>query len=236
MNTMALYIRQIFFLLRKEFLVILKDPANRIILFAPALAQSLLFGYAATYDLNHVDYAVLDQSGGQASHELMARLDGTGVFHRVATLTASSQIAKIVTDGDAQVVLAIPSDFETRLAAGRQAALQVILDGRNSTTAGTAAGYVGAVVSGFNLERTGISPAVAVVKRAWFNPNLESRWGMMPSLIAALSMLQTLLLSALSVAREREQVTFDQLLVTPLTPMQILFGKAVPPICVGLAQ
>lgn len=236
MPAMIQTLRGILFLLRKEFLVILKDPANRIILFAPALAQSLLFGYAATHDLNHVDYALLNQSRGQAARDLIAHLDGTGIFNRVATLNASGQIAPCITGGDAQIVLYIPSNFDQRLEAGHQADLQLILDGRNSTTAGTAAAHVGAVVSGFNLERSGEAPAIGIRPRSWFNPNLESRWGTMPALIAALSMMQTLLLSALSVAREREQVTFDQLLLTPLTPMQILVGKAVPAICVGLIQ
>ncbi|MBT8342429.1 MAG: ABC transporter permease [Desulfatitalea sp.] len=236
MAKMILYLRRIGFLFRKEILTILKEPANRVILFAPAVAESLLFGYAITYDLNHVSYALLDQSRGQASQALTARLDGTGVFHRKATLSSSAQIEEIITDGDALVVISIPSDFDARLNQGQQAALQVILDGRNSTTAGAAAAYIGAVVAGFNQARTGRAPPVTVERRAWFNPNLESRWALMPALIAALSMLQTLLLSALSVAREREHGTFDQLLVTPLTPMQILIGKALPPILVGLIQ
>jgi ABC-2 type transport system permease protein len=111
----------------------------------------------------------------------------------------------------------------------------MILDGRNSSTAGAAAGQVGAIVASYNRTLGGPAPIV-VERRAWYNPNLESRWNLMPALIGALSMLQTLLLSALSVAREREQGTFDQLLVTPLTPMQILIGKAVPAILVGLVQ
>jgi ABC-2 type transport system permease protein len=132
-------------------------------------------------------------------------------------------------------VLSIPRDFEARLSAGQSAPLQLILDGRNSTTAGAAAGHIGAIVAAYN-ETLGGAPAIAVERRAWYNPNLESRWNLMPALIGALSMLQTLLLSALSVAREREQGTFDQLLVTPLTPMQILIGKALPSILVGLVQ
>ena len=113
--------------------------------------------------------------------------------------------------------------------------MQMILDGRNSTTAGAAAGFVGAVVAAYNHTLGGPAPIV-VERRAWYNPNLESRWNLMPALIGALSMLQTLLLSALSVAREREQGTFDQLLVTPFTPMQILIGKALPSILIGLVQ
>lgn len=222
-------------LIHKEILTLLKEPSSRIILFAPALIQSLLFGYGATYDLNHVPYAVLDQSHGAASTELLARLDGTGVFERQATLTSARQIAPVIDSDKALVVISIPSDFEERLAANQTAPLQVILDGRNSTTAAMAASYLGAVVAGYN-QSLGATPEVSIRRRAWFNPNLESRWNIMPALIGALSMLQTLLLAALSVAREREQGTFDQLLVTPLTPMQILIGKAIPAILVGLIQ
>lgn len=239
MNVMAEllhFLRGVLVLCRKETLAILKDPANRVILFAPALIQSLLFGYAATFDLTHVPYAVLDQSRSDSSQQLLARLDGTGVFQREATLESTAQIADAIDSGKALLVLDFPSDFETRLARGEQAPLQAILDGRNSSTAGAAAAHVGAVVALFNAERTGAAAPITVERRAWFNPNLESRWSLMPSLIAALSMLQTLLLAALSVAREREQGTFDQLLVTPLTPMQILIGKAVPSIAVGLVQ
>jgi ABC-2 type transport system permease protein len=227
---------QIGALVRKEILALVKEPANRVILFAPALMQALLFGYGATYDLTHVPYAVLDQSHGAASTELLARLDGTGVFFREASLTSPRQIAEIIDAGDALLVLNIPSDFEARLAGGMSAPLQLILDGRNSSTAGAAAAYVGSIVAGYNQSLGGAAPPVTVERRAWFNPNLESRWNIMPGLIAALSMLQTLLIAALSVAREREQGTFDQLLVTPLTPMQILIGKALPAIAIGLIQ
>jgi ABC-2 type transport system permease protein len=116
----------------------------------------------------------------------------------------------------------------------------LLLDARNSTTANAAAAYVGAIVDAFNAEqqqqRGGAPPPLAIETRAWYNPNLETRWNFMPALIASLSMLQTLLLCALSVAREREQGTFDQLLVTPLTPLEIMIGKAVPPMLIGLVQ
>jgi len=156
------------------------------------------------------------------------------VFQRAASLDSPQQIASVVDQGDVLLVLHFPSDFEARLAVGRQAPLQLILDGRNSVTAGAAA-QVSAIVASYNLSHGG-SPALSVERRAWYNPNLESRWNLMPALIAGLSLIQTLLLSALSVAREREHGTFDQLLVTPFTPMQILVGKAVPPILVGVAQ
>jgi len=227
---------QIAFLCRKEMLALVKEPASRAILVGPAIMQALLFGYGATYDLTHVPYAVLDQSRGAASTELIARLDGTGVFEREATVQTPAQMAKAIDDGKVLLAISIPPDFEARLAAGGPAPLQVILDGRNSTTAALAGAYVGAIVGSFNQARAGAAPPVTVETRAWFNPNLESRWNLMPALIGALSMLQTLLLAALSVAREREQGTFDQLLVTPLTPMQILVGKALPAIAIGLLQ
>lgn len=223
------------FLVRKELLALFKEPSSRAILIAPALIQALLFGYGATYDLTYAPYAVLDQSKGAAATELLAHIDGTGVFKRERVLNSSQQIASAIDDDGVLLVLSIPADFESRLAQGQAAPLQMILDGRNSSTAGAASAQVSAIVSAYNQSR-GSAATVTVERRAWYNPNLESRWNLMPALIASLSMLQTLLLAALSVAREREQGTFDQLLVTPLTPMQILVGKAVPAILVGLTQ
>jgi len=236
MREAAAYLVQIAFLCRKELQALFKEKASRLILVAPALLQALLFGYAGTYNLTNVPYVVLDQSRGEAAKELLARLDGTGVFHRQATVTSPAQMAAAIDAGDVLLALNIPSDFETLLATGQPAPLQVILDGRNSTTAGFASAYIASVVGRYNADRVGALSRVQVDTRAWFNPNLESRWNLMVAMIAALSMLQTMLLAALSVAREREQGTFDQLLVTPLTPIQILVGKALPTIFVGLLQ
>ncbi|KQU66001.1 MULTISPECIES: ABC transporter permease [unclassified Rhizobacter] len=223
------------FLCRKELLALLKEPSSRVILIAPALMQALLFGYGATYDLTHAPYAVLDPSRGATAAALLDRLDGTGVFQRDAVLASSRDIARAIDDDGVLLVLVFPSDFEQKLAAGQAAPLQLILDGRNSSTAGAAAAQVGAIVAQMNQAR-GAAAAVGIERRAWYNPNLESRWNIMPGLIAALSMMQTLLVAALSVAREREQGTFDQLLVTPFTPMQLLVGKALPSMLVGLLQ
>lgn len=235
MNDFIAALARIGFLIRKELLDLLKEPSARVLLIAPALIQGLLFGYGATYELTHAPYAVLDQSRGDASTELLRRVDGTGVFKREATLSTARDIAPAIEDSGVLMVLSFPADFEAQLASGRAAPLQLILDGRNSSTAAAAAAQVTAIVADYNQQRGG-GAQVKVERRAWFNPNLESRWNIMPALIASLSMLQTMLVAALSVAREREQGTFDQLLVTPLTPMQILIGKAVPSILVGLAQ
>lgn len=236
MQAVLLWLSQTLALIRKELLTLLKDPANRTLLFAPALIQSLLFGYGATFDLTHAPYAVLDLSRGKASGEILARIDGTGVFERVATLASSDQVAAQIDSGAALLVITFPPDFEDRLAADTTAPVQVILDGRNSATAGAASAQVASIVAAWNASTLGATSPVSIVRRAWFNPNYESRWNMMPAMIASLSMLQTLMIAALSVAREREQGTFDQLLVTPLRPAQILVGKALPSMFVGLVQ
>ncbi len=231
------YLLRLLNLCQKEFIAVLKDPANRVILIVPPILQSMLFGYAANFDLTNVPYAVLDESRGGASTELIARFDGTGVFHRVATLESANQIADVIDTGSALLVVHFSPDFERLLSAGHSTPLQVILDGRNSTTASAASGQIQAIVSAYNQNNGNhIKPAVSVSSRAWYNPNLETRWNIVPALIASLSMIQTIMLAALSVAREREQGTFDQLLVTPYTPLQIMIGKALPSIAIGLSQ
>lgn len=236
MDAVLASLRRILSLCRKELLAVLKDKANRIVLIAPAIVQSLLFGYSATYDLTNVPYALLDQSRGRAATDLIARLDGTGVFHRVATLRSQADIERVIDTGEALLAVQLGPRFDDQVAAGEEAPVQVILDGRNSTTAGAALGHISEVVAQYNQSIGADASPLNVVPRAWYNANLETRWNILPGMIAALSMLQTLLLTALSVAREREQGTFDQLLVTPLTPPEIMVGKAVPPILIGLVQ
>ncbi len=227
-------------LIRKELLAILKDPRSRVVLIVPPIFQTLMFGYAATFDLNRVPYAVLDQDRSAASSTLLAGLDGSHAFVRVANLDRAGDIANTIDNRTALLALQIGPDFERRLLLGQQADVQVIIDGRNSNTAGTALGYVTAIVNAFNLDwqqkHGGSGPAVRVTSRAWYNENLETRWHMIPALIGTITMLQTMLLTALSVAREREDGTFDQLLVTPLRPSEIMIGKAVPSTLVGLVQ
>ena len=225
-------ILRILALVRKELLAILKDPRSRVSLFLPPILQCLIFGYAATYDLNHVPYAVLDQDRSTASRQLLATLDGSGVFERVAQLERAAEIKSMVDDRQALLAIQIGPDFERRLMAGQSADIQVIADGRNSNTAGTALGYVNAIVNSFNANWAAAhgapAPPLRVTVRAWYNENLETRWYMVPALVGTLTFMQTLLLTAMSVAREREQGTFDQLLVTPFRPAEIMVGKALP--------
>ena len=234
----ALY--RVLALARKELLAMFKDPRSRFSLIIPPVLQCLIYGYAATFDLSAVPYAVLDQSRTAASRALLAKLDGSGVFDRVADLTRATDIKDFIDRQRVVLVLQIGQDFERRLSSGQSADVQVIADGRNSNTAATATGYVSAVVSAFNatwLSAHGQRGApLSTTIRSWYNPNLETRWFMVPSLIGTLTLLQTLMLTAMSVAREREEGTFDQLLVTPIRPAEIMAGKALPSMLVGTTQ
>jgi ABC-2 type transport system permease protein len=227
-------------LIRKEFLAVLKDPRSRFIIFLPPILQCLIFGYAASFDLNSVSYAVFDQDRSAASTAFLSRLDGSGIFRREADLGRVEDISTWIDSSRALLVIRIDQDFERRLLAGESAQIQVIADGRNSNTAGTALGYLGSVVDEFNADwrsnHSQAGPPIRIVTRSWYNPNLDSRWSMIPSLIGTLTMMGTLMLTALSVAREREQGTFDQLLVTPFRPFEIMAGKAIPNMVIGLAQ
>lgn len=227
-------------LTRKELLAVLKDRRARNSLLLPPILQCLLFGYAATYDLNHVPYAVLDRSHSLAAQDLLSRFDGTGLFERVADLRTQRDVSDYISQRRALLAVEIPDDFARRLAGGRGADVQIIADGRNSNTAGTALGYAQSVVNTFNsdwrADHGQRGPPVTVAVRAWYNPNLITRWNMIPGLIGTLTMIQTLMLTAMSVAREREQGTFDQLLVTPFRPAEIMAGKALPSMLVGIVQ
>ena len=227
-------------LTRKELLAVLKDPRSRASLLIPPMLQCLIFGYAATYDLNDVPYVVLDHDRSAASRDLVARLDGSGVFRRVANLQRAADMQAAISARQALLGIQIEQDFGRRLRAGLPADVQMVADGRNSNTAGTAMGYVSAIVAAFNADWRAAhgqaSPPIRVAVRAWYNPNLETRWNMIPGLIGTLTMMQTLLLAAMSVAREREQGTFDQLLVTPFRPAEIMAGKALPAMLIGTVQ
>lgn len=228
-------------LIRKEALVTLKDKRNRITLIVPIILQMLLFGYAATYDLSGVPLLALDEDRSEASRDLLAQFAGSSAFRLEGMLENSAQIAEAIESKKAVMVVHIGPGFRRALELGHEAPVQVIADGRNSNTAGTAGSYASAIVSAWNAKRLaerGLSPAAPprADTRAWFNPNLIARWGILAAMLAALSAVQVMILSAQSAAREKEQGTFDQLLVTPIPHVSIMIGKAIPPVLIGLLQ
>ena len=224
----------------KEFLTLLKDRRTRFVLIGPPLIQLMVFGYAATFDLKNVPFAVYNEDSGSASRELLASFNGSPDFTRVAQLTHESEIAPLIDSKQVLVVVHFGQNFSADLLRGQTASLQVIVDGRNSNTAMLAINDLNIMVDRFNREwaasREINLPSSHVETRAWFNPNLESRWFFLPGIVGILTLLITMLVTALSVAREREQGTFDQLLVTPLRPFEILIGKTLPGFLIGLAE
>ncbi len=227
-------------LIVKEFLALLKDRKGRLVIILPPIAQLIVFGYAATFDLNHVKFAVFNEDRGIAARDLIARFEGSKAFDLVANLQSDQQITPIIDNRDALFVLHIGQDCTRKLLSGGQCTVQVLVDGRNSNTALLILNYVREIIYRFNEEWTanhglGTLPSRLDI-RAWFNPNLESRWFIVPGIIALLSLVVTLIVTSLSVAREREAGTFDQLLVTPLNPVDILVGKAVPGLVIGLFE
>lgn len=218
-------------LLRKELLTTLKDRTSRMILVGPLILYVILFGYVATFNLDYAPYALLDMSKTKQSAQLVRAVDESAVFDRVLTLENTAQIAPAIDSGKALVVLVIGQDYAQRLLEGRPTQVQVIIDGRNSTTAQLAAGYL-SIIAG-NVSGTG---TVFESIRYLYNPNNLTQWFIMPALIMMLSMLQIMVLSALSVAREREMGTFEQLLVTPFTTGELLASKALVPILIGIFQ
>jgi len=244
MKSMRQMLTRILALLLKEFLALFKDPKSRSVLIGPPLIQLIVFGYAASFELKDIPYAIYNEDRGAISRQLEAAFAGAPSFHRVATISTQNEMAPLIDSREALLVIHIGARFSDRLLSGDGAAiespLQVIIDGRNSNTAMLAMNYVRSIVDDFNrtwmAERRLSSLPARLESRAWFNPNLESRWFFVPGIIGMLALIATILVTAMTVAREREQGTFDQLLVTPLRPGEILLGKALPGFMIGLAQ
>ena len=221
-------------LVRKELLAVLRDKKSRLALIIPPIIQIAIFGYAATMEGARVPYAGLDKDGGEAASQYIADLEGTGIFQRQATAATEKDIDRMIDNREIVVGLTIPPDFSRNIQTGRPASLQLIADGRNTNTAAIALSYGQQIASAYGadlLSKNGGSSPVETESRAWFNPNLITRW-----FIAVLVLINSILSGALSIAREREEGTFDQLLVAPYTPGEILLGKGTASVVTGIMQ
>lgn len=227
-------------LIIKEFLALLKDKHSRFVIIIPPIVQLVVFGYAATYELNRVPFAVYDEDNTVLSHLLVDRFAGSTTFELIEHIKRDEDIVPVINNKRALMVLHIGPRFSDNLAVDKSATLQVIVDGRNSNTALLVLNYVNNVLMDFSTEWAQVHqrppPPAKLVIRAWFNSNLESTWFIVPGIIGLLTLVVSLLVTALSVAREREEGTFDQLLVTPLRPVEILIGKSVPGLIIGLVE
>ncbi len=232
-------LRHILALAKKEFLALLRDPRSRFVLVGPPIMQLLIFGYAASFDLNHVPVAIYNQDTGAAARELVSRIEGSPNFDVIAYANHDSEIPPLIDNKKVLLALNIGSRFSADVSQGRTAGLQVILDGRNSNTALLALNYLRDIVLVYNQElvaKSGSGPPVRLSMRAWYNEDLNSHWFIIPGIVGLLTLVVTLVVTALSVAREREQGTFDQLLVTPLRPTAILIGKSIPGLVIGVIE
>lgn len=227
-------------LIIKELLAVLRDPRSRFVLIMPPLMQLLIFTYAATLEVRNVDLMVLNRDGGYWSGELVRRLEGAPTFRSIRFTRDPQEMREAIDEQQVIAAIGIDADFSRTIAAGRPASVQLILDGRRSNAAQIVGNYISQVVSTLGGETPAGERAAALtpalVERNWFNPNLEYQWFIVPSLIAEIGMLISLILTALAVARERELGTFDQLMVSPLRAHEILLGKLIPPLLLGLAQ
>ncbi|PPQ25786.1 ABC transporter permease [Rhodopila globiformis] len=227
-------------LIRKEFLALLRDKASRMVLIGPPLIQLLVFSYAATFDLNNIPFVVINEDPGLAGREMVARFEGSPSFRQVAALPSTAGMADLIDHRAALLAIHVGRDFSRDLMIGRPAPLQIVIDGRNSNTAAIALSYASEIVLGFDADwaaaHGGRAAPATLEVRAWYNPNLLSRWFVVPGIVGLLTFVVTMLVSGLSVVREREAGTFDQLLVTPYRPWEILLGKAAPGLLIGAAE
>lgn len=230
----------IFILIRKELQALLSSAQSRQMLITPVLFQLLIFPFAATLEVKNSTLAVFNEDGGLASIELIQRLSATKAFPDLISITSNAQLKQIIDEKKALLAIHIPQDFSRQLLNGQPSAIQAIIDGRRSNSAQIAFGYAQQIVQQYGLEQSKQTqlrsiPAQLVVQN-FYNPNLDYQWFILPSLVAIITTIGCLTITALSVAREREEGTFEQLLISPLSPVHIMIGKIVPGILVAIVQ
>lgn len=225
-------------LIIKEIMTLLRDPKGRMAIILPPVFQLLIFAYAATLDVSHVSLIFYNQDRGKHGAEIVQRFHGAPTFDRISFVNNNETVKKMIDQQKAIAAITIPQDFSRRVEGGAQGKLQVILDGRTSNSAQIVNGYIHNIISDYNDELTKDMnvPTTIIVPRNWFNENLIYLWFTVSSLVGVLAMLIALTITSLSVARERELGTFDQLLVSPLTTNEILIGKTIPAIIIGVLE
>jgi ABC-2 type transport system permease protein len=234
-------------MLMKEFLELRRDRWAMFRLIVPLLLQVVVFGYAATFTVNHVSTAVLDLDRSQASRSLISHFVATGRFDVVDIAETQRRITRDLDTGQAVVAIVIHAGFAQNLNNGRTAPLQVSVDGTNSNTALIALGYVGQIVAQFQTDTMAdawpvsagaATPSIAASlrERPWFNEGLEDRWFFIPGVIGTLTLIQVVSLTAFAVVREREVGTLEQIMVSPIRPFEFILGKTVPFFLIGLGD
>ncbi|MES2345542.1 MAG: ABC transporter permease [Chlamydiota bacterium] len=224
----------------KELLAVLSDRKSRLSILVPPIIQLLIFAFAATLDVKNVPIGILNKDNGKEAFELVQRFHGAPTFSHIVYLKGQEEIAPFIDEQKGVMVIVIDEQFSRNLDAEKSAEVQLLLDGRKSNTAQIVSGYAATIVNQFGAELAEKMKVkqqnVRLIPRYWYNPNLLYYWYNIASLVGTLAMLTCLVVTAQSVARERELGTFDQLLVSPLQPIEILFGKIIPGILVGALE
>ena len=238
--------RRIHHMLVKEFIQTLRDPHTRFTLFGPPIIQMMVFGYAATLEVNHVHFAALDRDNTQESREYLSRLTGSRYFTLDRTVTRPEDLRAGIDRGDILLAVQIDSGFGQDLRGGRGARVQVIVDSANSNTALVGLGYVTQISATYaqdyqrdRMQRASpqmeaMVPQVELVERPWFNENFTSRWYFVPGVIGNLMLVMVMILTAFAVVREREIGTLEQVMVTPIRRWEFILGKTLPFFLIGM--
>jgi ABC-2 type transport system permease protein len=225
---------------RKETLQLRRDPRSLMLAFALPVLLLILFGYAISWDVRDIRAAVLDQDRSPESRDLVDAFRASGYFTIVRFLARHGDVGPLLERGGAQLILVIPPGFSRDLGAGRPAPLQAILDGSDANTATIAQGYAEAVVRTWSgravLRGRTVVPPVSPESRVWFNEELASRNMIVPGLVAVIMMIIAAMLTSLTIAREWERGTMEQLAATPVTRLEVVLGKLLPYLVIGLVD
>lgn len=241
-------------IIRKEFIQALRDPRMRSMLFLPPLIQLMIFGYAASLDVDNAKIAWMDQDRTPQSRELLSEFEGSGRFVIAGMPTDERAMQTMMDRGQVDAVVRVLPGFARDVARGRNTSVQVLLDGTNSNTASIISGYASQAIARYSSvamehQTTGMLvgstmtagsavgqpiPQVAARTRVWFNPDLRSRNYFIPGVIVNIITLVTLSLTAMAIVREKEIGTMEQLMVTPIRASELIIGKTLPFVAVGI--
>lgn len=233
-------------MLIKELIQVVRDKRTRLILIVPPIVQMLVFGYAANFDIRNVSTAIVDLDNSQQSRELVSRFTSSPYFSVQYRLDNAKQAHGLIDTGSATLAIEIDAGFAQKLQSGQTAPIQVIVDATNSNTALIASAYVSQVAQRFaqtaqqdRIYRIAPQlaeqlPSVQLEQRPWYNPDLSSRWFFVPGVIGSLTTLLVITLTSFAVVREREIGTLEQIMVTPIRPVEFILGKTLPFFLIGM--
>ena len=223
---------------RKEFRQIVRDGRTlMILLFFPAFVL-VMFGYALNFDIRHIALAADDRDGTSESRRLVSAFVNSGYFDFVAAARSPAEVERLMDANDVRAVLVIPEGFARRVRAGETADVQVLINGDNANTAVTVLGYATAILQSVSAQYRAVPviPPLVVEPRIWYNPELRSSLFLVPGLIAYIAMLTAMIATALSVVREKEHGTMEQVRMAPLGTPQFVIGKTIPYLVISLGS